>query len=173
MKPHKVRPRYKLFPVKFGKFDEIPNEWDEKPLDFFLEINMGQSPPSSSYNDQEDGPAFLQGVSTFGDVYPETKVWCSDPKKICGANEILFSVRAPVGTINLSKTKTCIGRGLAALKPKKNYDLKYCYYILQHFSDRFIPYSEGTTYDAINQDDIKKVMKEKLSINWRRAEEES
>ena len=155
MKPHSG---YKLFPVKFGKFDEIPNEWDEKPLDFFLEINMGQSPPSSSYNNQEDGPAFLQGVSEFGETYPETKVWCSNPKKICDSNEILFSVRAPVGKINLSKTRTCIGRGLAALKPKKNYDLKYCYYILQFFSNRFIPYSEGTTYDAINQDYIKKVI---------------
>ena len=82
-------------------------------------INMGQSPDSSSYNESGEGIPFFQGNADFGDRYPVTRIWCSEPKKVAQENDILISVRAPIGAINYSKEKCCIGRGLAALTVDK------------------------------------------------------
>jgi len=142
---------HKIEKLRFGKLEEIPKEWNEKPLDFFLKLNMGQSPSSDDYNSDQEGIPFIQGVTEFGEKYPEIQVWCTKPKKIAEKNEILFSVRAPVGRMNLTHTKICIGRGIASLKPKGANNLLYCYYLLQHYIDRFIPFSQGIPYDAINK----------------------
>tara|TARA_Y100001936_G_C16061237_1_gene664246 strand:- start:578 stop:1861 length:1284 start_codon:yes stop_codon:yes gene_type:complete len=142
---------YQIIELRFKKFEEIPDSWEEKRLDSFLTINMGQSPPSSSYNSDSEGLPFIQGVTEFCEKYPTTKIWCNDPKKIADENDILFSVRAPVGELNIAQTKTCIGRGVAALKPKDKHDLFYCYYLLKQYIHRFIPYSQGIPYNAINK----------------------
>ncbi len=137
----------------FGKYDEIPEEWEIKPTAKILQITMGQSPPSESYNKEEKGLPFYQGVTDFGATYPNPMIWCTDPKKTTNDNSILFSVRAPVGEINLTRKKCCLGRGVAALNPIEC-DLLYCYYLVNHSKKRFLVYSQGTTYDAINQDEI-------------------
>ena len=79
------------------------------------EINMGQSPDSSSYNDNNDGLPFFQGNADFGELYPTVRVWCSQPSKVANKNDILISVRAPIGALNIADCKCCIGRGIAAL----------------------------------------------------------
>ncbi len=145
------KPGYKIEKLRFNKWEEIPETWTEKPLNSFLTPNMGQSPPSKFYNSEKNGLPFVQGVTEFGEIYPEISIWCSKPKKIAEKDEILFSVRAPVAKLNLTKTKLCIGRGIASLKPKKNNDLIYCYYLLQQFKDRFLPFSQGIPYDSINK----------------------
>lgn len=137
----------------FGKYEQIPEGWDLEKIGTFLKINMGQSPPSKSYNQEKNGLPFYQGVSDFGDLFPEVTYWCSEPKKIADKNQILFSVRAPVGDVNITNSKCCIGRGLAALDPNDN-DLYYCYYLIKNNKSRFLVYSQGTTYDAINRDEI-------------------
>ena len=142
---------YKIEKLRFGKLEEIPKEWNEKRLDFFLTLNMGQSPPSVSYNSEGEGIPFVQGVTEFGEKYPLIQIWCTQPKKIAEKNEILFSVRAPVGQMNLSNTKICIGRGISSLKPKGANNLLYCYYLLQQYVDRLIPFCQGIPYDAINK----------------------
>ena len=91
----------------------------------------------------------------FGTIYPNPTVWCTDSRKIAEENSILFSVRAPVGEINITKKKCCLGRGIAALNSLKN-DLLYCYYLVQQNKNRFLVYSQGTTYDAINRNEIEK-----------------
>lgn len=83
-------------------------------------INMGQSPNSSSYNDKREGIPFFQGNADFGEKYPVTRVWCNAPTKIAQPEDILISVRAPIGALNYAKEECCIGRGLAALKPDKS-----------------------------------------------------
>jgi type I restriction enzyme, S subunit len=88
----------------------MPDTWNIVRIDSFLNINMGQSPPSESYNDQHVGLPFFQGVSDFQEIHPKPRVWCSDPKKIADVNQILLSVRAPVGEVNLTNFKCCIGR---------------------------------------------------------------
>lgn len=77
---------------------------------------MGQSPASSSYNSDGNGLPFYQGNADFGKKHPTPKSWCTEPKKIAEAGDILLSVRAPVGAINIANEKCCIGRGLAAIR---------------------------------------------------------
>ncbi len=133
--------------------NKISDGWKISRLDKFLKINMGQSPPSKSYNEKGIGLAFLQGVTEFGDVRPQSKVWCTEPLKIALPDEILFSVRAPVGDTNLADSQYCIGRGVSSLRPK-NADSEYCFYLLRQFKDNFRKFSQGTTYDAINRTDL-------------------
>ncbi len=138
---------------KKTELGDIPEDWQIATIGSFLKINMGQSPSSETYNLKNIGLPFYQGVSEFKDIYPKPRIWCSDPKKIANENEILFSVRAPVGEINLTNEKCCIGRGIASLFPIKS-DLKYCFYLLKFFKDKFIPYSQGSTFQAINRNQI-------------------
>ncbi|MDE1818305.1 MAG: restriction endonuclease subunit S [Thaumarchaeota archaeon] len=156
MQVQKPKQGYKLVKSFFGKYEEIPEDWNMSKLDKFLKINMGQSPPSECYNDVGNGLPFFQGVTDFGDIFPEPKVWCNDARKIAEPNEILFSVRAPVGEVNLSNSKCCIGRGIASLIPN-NSNMHYCFYILKQFKNHFLQYSQGTTYDAINREEIVRV----------------
>jgi type I restriction enzyme S subunit len=146
----------KLQKFKKTELDEIPEDWEILTVESFLKINMGQSPPSETYNLERKGLPFYQGVSDFGDIFPKSRIWCSNPKKIANENEILFSVRAPVGEINITDEKCCIGRGVASLIPI-NSNLKYCFYILKYFKNKFTAYSQGSTFEAINRDEIGKV----------------
>ena len=149
-------PKFKKAQWLFEKEIEIPEEWEIKPMSEIQKITMGQSPPSESYNQEKRGLPFYQGVIDFGDIYPNPSVWCTDPKKIADKNTILFSVRAPVGEVNITKTQCCLGRGVAALNPTIN-DLMYCYYTVIQNKTLFLIYAQGTTYDAINQKDIANV----------------
>jgi type I restriction enzyme, S subunit len=137
----------------FGKEIMIPEEWSFVPLIDIVKITMGQSPPSESYNDEEKGLPFYQGTADFGARYPNTTIWCADPKKIAIKNSILFSVRAPVGETNLTNTECCLGRGVSSLYPEKN-NLFYCFCLINQNKNSFLVYSQGTTYDAINKDDL-------------------
>ncbi|MFY9299895.1 MAG: restriction endonuclease subunit S [Candidatus Nitrosotenuis sp.] len=139
----------------FGKYEEIPEDWELKNMGSFLKITMGQSPPSESYNEEKIGLPFYQGVTDFGNIHPKPTIWCSNPKKIGKPNQILFSVRAPVGETNITESECCLGRGIAAIDPQEN-NLLYSYFLITYNKRRFSVYSQGTTYDAINKDDIAK-----------------
>ena len=133
----------------------IPADWDVLKLENFFKIKMGQSPPSEYYNTKQQGLPFFQGVMDFGYISPIPKVWCIESKKTAKPQEILFSVRAPVGEVNISKLKCCIGRGIAALIPI-NTELTYGFYLVQQFKNTFHKYIQGTTFEAINSKDIAK-----------------
>ena len=137
----------------FDKEIVIPKDWEFIPISKILKITMGQSPPSESYNKEKIGLPFYQGVSDFGNIFSNPTIWCTTPKKIAKENSILFSVRAPVGEINMTNEKCCLGRGVAALNPIDN-NLLYCYYLLIQNKKRFYVYAQGTTYDAINKNEI-------------------
>ena len=95
-------------------------------------ITMGQSPPSDTYNTEGIGLPFFQGKSDFSSVYPSVRVYCSKPKKTAQPNDILISVRAPVGATNIADSKCCIGRGLAAIAALPNVTFyKYLFYFLR------------------------------------------
>ncbi|MEM3064472.1 MAG: restriction endonuclease subunit S [Candidatus Nitrosotenuis sp.] len=155
MQVQKARQGYKLVKSLFGKYEEIPEEWELKTMGSFLKITMGQSPPSESYNEEKIGLPFYQGVTDFGNIHPKPTIWCSNPKKIGKPNQILFSVRAPVGETNITEAECCLGRGIAAIEPQEN-NLLYSYFLITYNKRRFSVYSQGTTYDAINKDDIAK-----------------
>ena len=115
-------------------------------------INMGQSPDSSSYNDTEDGIPFFQGNADFGKKYPITRVWCNAPTKIAEPEDILISVRAPIGALNYAKEKCCIGRGLAALTPDKNkVSSEFVYWFLKGKNTELNNKGTGSTFKAISR----------------------
>ena len=99
------------------------------------EITMGQSPKSTYYNKEGMGIPFIQGVSTFGNNYPRIETYTTEYNKEAQKGDLLFSVRAPVGRINVANQTIAIGRGLASLKVKKGYSKSYIYYL---FKKKFI-----------------------------------
>ena len=123
-----------------------------KPLTEFCALNMGQSPSSETYNDENVGLPFFQGNADFGEVHPKVRIWCSSPVKVAAAGDILISVRAPIGAMNIANTPCCIGRGLAALSPNPGTCVQeYLYYALQSRIDSLIAQGTGSTFKAIGK----------------------
>lgn len=119
-------------------------------------ITMGQSPKSIYYNKSKIGTPFMQGCTTFGRIYPSIDTWTTTYNKSADSNDILFTVRAPVGDINIALTKIAIGRGLAALKPT-SVSTKYLYYLLLSNRDLFTNNSSGTVYNSINKSALENI----------------
>ena len=115
-------------------------------------INMGQSPDSSTYNEDGEGLPFFQGNADFGVLYPEARTWCAMPIKVAREGDILISVRAPIGAMNIANCQCCIGRGLAALTVKKGIcEQKYLWYALMNKVDDLGSKGTGSTFKAINK----------------------
>ena len=123
-----------------------------RPLTEYCTLNMGQSPDSKTYNTQGKGLPFYQGNADFGESHPITRVWCSAPVKVAEDGDILISVRAPIGAMNMAVERCCIGRGLAALTPIRNKcSKKFLYYALQSKVDSLIAQGTGSTFKAIGK----------------------
>lgn len=121
-------------------------------LDEICSINMGQSPDSSSYNDNGDGLPFFQGNADFGEIHPRVRIWCNNPTKIANPGDILISVRAPIGALNIADTQCCIGRGLAALTVDESAcDRKYLWYTISGKVDELNAKGTGSTFKAISK----------------------
>ena len=118
-------------------------------------ITAGQSPESKYYNTEGVGIPFFQGKADFGELYPEIRVYCSQPTRIAEKDDILLSVRAPVGPTNLAPCRVCIGRGLTAIRPSEKLNLKYLLYFFRYFEAQLQQKGTGTTFKAITQDIIK------------------
>lgn len=122
-------------------------------------INMGQSPESSSYNENGDGIPFFQGNADFGERYPVTRVWCSAPTKVAYTGDILISVRAPIGALNYAKEECCIGRGLAAITPDlSKISSDFIFWLLKGKNEELNSKGTGSTFKAIGR----KVLEETL-----------
>ncbi|MDP3245141.1 MAG: restriction endonuclease subunit S [bacterium] len=127
-----------------------------KKLGEVAEVIMGQSPPSSSYNERGEGLPFFQGKAEFGEIYPTPVKYCSSPSRIAEANDVLMSVRAPVGNINLAKEKSCVGRGLGALRAKKNIlNQMFLFYFMKKNENNWARLSTGSTFSAIRGSSLK------------------
>ena len=120
-------------------------------------IIAGQSPESKFYNTDGIGIPFFQGKADFGELYPTIRVYCSQPIKIAEKDDILLSVRAPVGPTNLSPGTVCIGRGLSAIRPDKSLNLKYVLYFFRFFEAQLSAEGTGTTFNSITQKTIKEL----------------
>lgn len=132
---------------------KIPVDWEVLSLSQVADINMGQSPSSNDCNDLSKGLPFYQGNANFGTKYPIPTRWCDKPLKIAQEGNILISVRAPVGAINIAPHECCIGRGLGAIQPiKANCD--YLYYSMIHHKQLLENVSQGSTFEAINRKDL-------------------
>lgn len=133
---------------------EIPEGWEAKVLSDIANITMGQSPAGSSYNSEGIGTIFFQGSTDFGWLFPTTRQYTTEPNRMAKKGDILLSVRAPVGTMNIAKDDCCIGRGLAALNSKTGSD-GFLFYVMQYYKQIFdYRNSEGTTFGSITKDDL-------------------
>ena len=115
-------------------------------------INMGQSPESSTYNEDGNGLPFFQGNADFGEIHPRVRIWCNEPTKIAKKGDILISVRAPIGALNIANTECCIGRGLAALTVNESIcNQKYLWYAISGKVDELNAKGTGSTFKAISK----------------------
>lgn len=130
-------------------------EYKKYKLSECCTIIAGQSPESKYYNTDGEGLPFFQGKADFGEVYPKIRVFCSKPVKIADKDDILLSVRAPVGPTNLAPGKVCIGRGLTAIRPSNILLTKYLLLYLKRFEIELANQGTGTTFKAITQSVIK------------------
>ena len=140
-------------PARNGK--ELPEGWKWVKLGDACTVIMGQSPPSSTYNTDRIGLPFFQGKAEFTDLHPVAEKWCNAPNKVAESNDVLLSVRAPVGTTNIADQKCCIGRGLAAIR-FNNY--KYAFYFLRSIEQQLDKKGTGTTFRAISGETLRETL---------------
>jgi len=130
---------------------EVPRGWAVRPIGEVAKVIMGQSPPSKYYNENGEGLPFIQGKGQMGEIIPSTTVYCSKDIKMVRAHDILVTVRAPVGELNIAERDYIIGRGIAGLKSKY---WVFLYLYLRTDKERLKSYERGTTYDAITKEEI-------------------
>lgn len=131
---------------------EIPEGWRRVNLNDIASITMGTSPKGNSINTDGKGIAFYQGKADFGSRFPITRTYTDEPIRYADVNDILLSVRAPVGTLNIANEKCCIGRGLAVIHSEYT---SFLFYLMRANQYRFDSYNyDGTTFGAITKDDL-------------------
>ena len=128
----------------------MKQKWEYKKLGDVCDVVMGQSPASDTYNDS-NGLPFFQGNADFGKEHPNVRVYCNAPIKIAYPNDILISVRAPIGAINIADCECCIGRGLAAIRASSNISYRYIYRFLFASKDKLISQGTGSTFKSIGR----------------------
>ena len=128
-------------------------------------INMGQSPSSESYNENKEGMPFFQGNADFGERYPITRKWSSEPTKVAEAGDILISVRAPIGAVNYATERCCIGRGLAALTPNKyKASSEFIFWLLKAKNDELNGKGTGSTFKAVGRKVLEEILVPNISL---------
>jgi type I restriction enzyme, S subunit len=131
----------------------VPEKWEIMKIGDFVISTMGQSPSSEFYNQNGAGLPFNQGVGTYGKRFPKKEVFCDSKGRIAEKGDILISVRAPVGRLNIADCKMIIGRGLAASCHKEKFN-SYLYYFLRNtFSSEDI-IGNGAIFNAVTKDEL-------------------
>lgn len=146
-------------PFQNGKFvdselGKIPEGWRVGTLNEIADITMGQSPQGASYNENAVGTVFYQGRAEFTDRFPSRRLFTTEPKRMANAGDVLLSVRAPVGDLNIANEPCCIGRGLAAIHAKNGF-ASFIFYTMQALKTELEKYNgEGTVFGCINKDSL-------------------
>ncbi len=135
---------------------EIPDSWEWVRLGNIFAIEMGQSPEGNTVSENGDGLEFHQGKVFFSDyIISHSKQRTSAPTKIAVPNSVLLCVRAPVGKVNITDRKLCIGRGLCAIKPLAGMSVDFVFHLLEAYENIFIKQATGTTFIAITGEVVK------------------
>ncbi|GAB7015842.1 hypothetical protein JCM10550A_12100 [Methanogenium cariaci] len=136
--------------------DGVPEGWEKKPLSEVADIIMGQSPKSIYYNEEGNGLPFHQGVTNFGIRFPSHQTYCTVINRLAEPGDILFSVRAPVGRINITPDKIVIGRGIAAIRSNCGQQNFLFYALKSHFFKEDMM-GGGAIFAAITKKDLHRV----------------
>lgn len=133
--------------------DGVPEGWEKKKLGEIANVVMGQSPKSEFYNKEHNGLPFHQGVGSYGNRFVVDDTYSTSYTRIAESNSVLFSVRAPVGRLNITKNKIVIGRGLAAMTHVDGYQ-NFLFYLLKErfFKDNII--GNGAIFASISKDEL-------------------
>ena len=143
-----------LFHVELTECMRQKEGWEEKKLGEVCEVISGQSPEGKFYNTEGNGTPFYQGKKDFTLKYVGTPtMWTTEVTKLAEKDDILMSVRAPVGDVNFATQKICIGRGLAAIRTKRTIDKGYLFYYLVAKKSS-IKGKEGVGFASINRKEI-------------------
>ena len=133
---------------------EIPAGWEIGNLSEIANITMGQSPEGTSYNEDGIGTVFYQGSTDFGIRFPNIRMYTTKPTRFAKIGDILMSVRAPVGAMNIANSDCCIGRGLSAMNSKIG-SITHLYYTIDYFRHIFENKNAvGTTFGSITKDEL-------------------
>jgi type I restriction enzyme S subunit len=131
--------------------------WKNCVLSDIATITMGQSPKGSSYNEEGIGTIFYQGRAEFGFRFPTQRLFTTEPKRMAKENDVLMSVRAPVGDLNIASTDCCIGRGLGAIHSKDEHQSFILYTLLSLRKQLDVFNGEGTVFGSINRDTLNSI----------------
>ena len=149
----KVYPQYKPSGVTW--LGKIPEHWETRRAIYCCNLNMGQSPISEECNVDGDGLPFLQGCAEFGAFSPEPAQYCDTVRKVAAKGDILISVRAPVGALNIADRDYGIGRGLCAVRPRQDFiEATFCWYLLHEMREQLNIQATGSTYKAVSAEDV-------------------
>ena len=136
------------------RFKEFNDEWNDKCLNDIASITMGQSPNSKNYTSNKNDTILIQGNADLNEGHVVPRLFTTQVTKTCNINDILMTVRAPVGDIAISEYNACIGRGVCSISGDK-----YIYHYLDYLKtkDYWKKISKGSTIDSITSNDIKKL----------------
>ncbi|MCD7798163.1 MAG: restriction endonuclease subunit S [Akkermansiaceae bacterium] len=144
---------------------EMFGSTEKVPLIQLTTIVMGQSPTSDSYNTVGEGVPFYQGSGEFTDKYVGDGMFCTAPTRMAQAGDVLMSVRAPVGTVNLATKDCCIGRGLAAIRSKASTEFnEYFLYAFRAMANELGSMGHGSTILAINKNELHNLLMPNASL---------
>lgn len=132
--------------------DNQSDEWEIGKLSDIAEITMGQSPKGDTYNENGIGTVFYQGRAEFGSRFPTRRLFTTEPKRMANEYDVLLSVRAPVGDLNIATEPCCIGRGLGAIHSIDNHQSFVLYTMLAVRKQLDIFNGEGTVFGSINKE---------------------
>ena len=141
------------------KFGKVPVGWHWGRLSEIADIIAGQSPQGEYYNVNGAGKPMLNGPTEFTDKYPVPVQWTTKITKLCKKGDILFTVRgSSTGRMNLADQEYCIGRGLAAIRPKSNNNISFIYYTLLKISEMILAEAKGagTTFPNVSRGELMK-----------------
>lgn len=137
------------------RFHKFNKEWIDVHLSDISNIVMGTSPSSRSYNENNLGLPLIQGNADILNRKSSPRIFTSEITKECTVGDILLSVRAPVGTVAISQHRACIGRGIASIKAKKDFNQEFLYQWFLWFEPKWGMLSQGSTFESISSGDIK------------------
>jgi len=137
--------------------DNSSDAWNKGKLSDIAVITMGQSPKGDTYNENGIGTVFYQGRAEFSFRFPTRRLFTTEPKRMAEENDVLMSVRAPVGDLNVATESCCIGRGLAAIHSKDNHQSFVLYTMYAVKKQLNIFNGEGTVFGSINKDSLNNI----------------
>lgn len=142
--------------VEIDAVSDLPVGWEKVKLVECANLVMGTSPKSEFYNNEEIGLPFHQGVKDYGFRFPTNSSWSTQGNRIADEDSILFSVRAPVGRLNVAIEKLIIGRGLASINHKKGWN-SFLLYQLQNifYEDNLM--GGGAIYNSVTKKDVERI----------------